>query len=64
MNVAVNQLDQATQQNAGMAEQTNASVQSLRTSVQDMQSDVAFFAVEPAAGADHRAVPDAFARIA
>ncbi|WP_010138622.1 methyl-accepting chemotaxis protein [Oceanicola sp. S124] len=43
MNTAVNQLDHATQENAAMAEETNAATQALATGIADVQAAVSFF---------------------
>ncbi|WP_424931732.1 methyl-accepting chemotaxis protein [Amaricoccus macauensis] len=40
---AINALDQSTQQNAEMAEETNSATQSLMDSIQGMRADVAYF---------------------
>ncbi|MBR9766080.1 MAG: PAS domain S-box protein, partial [Rhodobacteraceae bacterium] len=48
MNTAVNQLDHATQENAAMAEETNAATQALATGIADMQMAVSFFSGDAA----------------
>ncbi|NVK45370.1 MAG: PAS domain S-box protein [Rhodobacteraceae bacterium] len=60
---AINQLDQTTQQNAAMSEETNAATMSLRNNIDTMERDLSFFSVSTAASAPQGgAVP--FARSA
>ncbi|RII37916.1 PAS domain S-box protein [Pseudooceanicola sediminis] len=43
MNMAMNQLDQVTQENAAMAEETNAATQNLASGIAEVQEAVSFF---------------------
>ncbi|MBW6416602.1 PAS domain-containing methyl-accepting chemotaxis protein [Celeribacter sp. PS-C1] len=60
---AINQLDQTTQQNAAMSEETNAATMSLRSNIDTMERDLSFFSVSvDTIATGTRAVP--FARSA
>ncbi len=45
LNTAIDDLDRAVQHNASMAEETNASAQSLRSSVTEMNREVSYFSI-------------------
>ncbi|WP_375260542.1 methyl-accepting chemotaxis protein [Palleronia sp.] len=48
LNVAIGDLDRVTQQNAAMAEETNAAIQTLGQGISQMRSEFDFFRTEPA----------------
>jgi methyl-accepting chemotaxis protein len=51
LNVAVNQMDQMTQQNAAMVEETTAAAHAMRSSVSDLTGRIGAFQTSTAAGA-------------
>ncbi|MFN3877151.1 MAG: methyl-accepting chemotaxis protein [Brevundimonas sp.] len=55
INVAVNQMDQVTQQNAAMVEQATAASTALRQETAELSSEVAFFQVSAGKGASRNA---------
>ncbi|WP_428156148.1 methyl-accepting chemotaxis protein [Brevundimonas sp.] len=55
INVAVNQMDQVTQQNAAMVEQATAASTALRQETAELSSEVAFFQVSAGRGAARKA---------
>jgi len=55
VNVAVNHMDQVTQQNAAMVEQTTAATHSLRNEALDLARQVSGFKLQAASGASSRA---------
>jgi len=59
VNVAVNQMDQVTQQNAAMVEQATAASASLRTEATALERLIAMFRVSGAAGSSTRSHPNA-----
>jgi len=55
VNVAVNHMDQVTQQNAAMVEQTTAATHSLRTEALDLARQISNFKLQATSGASSRA---------
>jgi len=55
VNVAVNHMDQVTQQNAAMVEQTTAATHSLRTEALDLARQISNFKLQSTSGASSRA---------
>ena len=62
INVAVNQMDQVTQQNAAMVEQATAASTALRQETAELSSEVAFFQVSAGKGAARNAPAAASSR--
>ena len=62
INVAVNQMDQVTQQNAAMVEQATAASTALRQETAELSSEVAFFQVSAGKGAARHAPAAASSR--
>ncbi len=55
LSTAINQLDQTTQQNAAMSEETNAATVNLRSNILAMEQELSFFATEASDATSHSA---------